>query len=146
MNCRTGAAASARCLHHSRGSHLSQLQVFVDFFAEWCGPCKMVAPLLEELSSQYTNVIFVKVDVDQCQVVLSSILPWHQIEHGFLCLVAHKRHRCRIWHRSMVSGPCQLSLLSVRGNKLNRSSELTGGRSLQCLSSTIPIPAINQPW
>eukprot|EP01025_Chloroclados_australasicus_P006453 TRINITY_DN12082_c1_g1_i6.p1 TRINITY_DN12082_c1_g1~~TRINITY_DN12082_c1_g1_i6.p1 ORF type:complete len:212 (+),score=17.28 TRINITY_DN12082_c1_g1_i6:220-855(+) len=49
----------------------SQLQqgrgVFVDFFAEWCGPCKVVAPIIEHLSSQFPDVIFIKVDVDQCQ-------------------------------------------------------------------------------
>ena len=43
-------------------------QVFVDFFAEWCGPCKMVAPKLEQLSQQYPHVTFVKIDVDECQV------------------------------------------------------------------------------
>lgn len=41
--------------------------VFVDFFAEWCPPCRMVAPVLEELSAKFTEVIFLKVDVDQCQ-------------------------------------------------------------------------------
>lgn len=39
----------------------------VDFFATWCGPCKMLAPIFEEVSNEMENKAkFIKVDVDQC--------------------------------------------------------------------------------
>ncbi len=40
--------------------------VIVDMFATWCGPCKMLGPVVEELSNEYTNIKFVKIDVDEC--------------------------------------------------------------------------------
>lgn len=39
--------------------------VVVDFWATWCGPCKMIAPIIEDLSSQLDEVKFVKLDVDK---------------------------------------------------------------------------------
>ena len=39
--------------------------VLVDFFATWCGPCKMLSPVLEEVSEENSNVTIVKVDVDE---------------------------------------------------------------------------------
>ena len=37
----------------------------VDFFADWCGPCKMLAPVLEEVSKEYSDIEFVKVNIDE---------------------------------------------------------------------------------
>ncbi|MBR0137382.1 MAG: thioredoxin [Erysipelotrichaceae bacterium] len=40
--------------------------VLADFYADWCGPCKMLSPILKKLSEQYEGkVTFVKVNVDQ---------------------------------------------------------------------------------
>ena len=43
---------------------VSEGLVLVDFFADWCGPCKMLAPVLEEVSALYPDVEFVKVNID----------------------------------------------------------------------------------
>ncbi len=41
--------------------------VVIDFFAPWCGPCRMLAPKLDQLAKDHQDVAFVKVDVDQCE-------------------------------------------------------------------------------
>ena len=41
--------------------------VLVDFYADWCGPCKMLGPILEQLSRDYKDVLVVKIDVDSNQ-------------------------------------------------------------------------------
>ena len=37
----------------------------VDFYATWCGPCRMIAPKVEEMEKEFSNVMFLKVDVDE---------------------------------------------------------------------------------
>lgn len=42
-----------------------ELPVFVDFYADWCGPCKMMGPIIEELEGDYEGkVAFCKVNID----------------------------------------------------------------------------------
>lgn len=43
---------------------ISSGKVLVDFYANWCGPCKMIGPILEEIDSERNDINIVKVDVD----------------------------------------------------------------------------------
>ncbi|MEA2056431.1 MAG: thioredoxin [Patescibacteria group bacterium] len=46
----------------------SDKPVMVDFYAEWCGPCQMAAPIMDKLADELKDrILIVKVDVDQCK-------------------------------------------------------------------------------
>jgi len=51
----------------------SDKPVMVDFWAEWCGPCRMIAPIIEEISNEYSNrAIVLKCDVDNSPAVAAK--------------------------------------------------------------------------
>jgi len=51
----------------------SQTPVFVDFWAEWCGPCRVVGPIIEDLAADYDGKVkFVKVNVDEANELASK--------------------------------------------------------------------------
>lgn len=47
-------------------------KVVVDCFAPWCGPCKMISPIIDELSTEMDNVKFYKLNVDESNSVVSK--------------------------------------------------------------------------
>ncbi len=60
-------------------THKGNLPVIIDFYADWCGPCKMVAPILEDLSEEYKDkLVIYKVDTEK-ETELSSVFSIQSI-------------------------------------------------------------------
>ena len=61
--------------------------VVVDFYADWCGPCKMLGPVMEEVAKEYPDITFVKVNCDEeeelaAQFSIMSIPAVYMVKGG----------------------------------------------------------------
>ena len=58
---------------HTEWKYKGNRPAIVDFYATWCGPCRVLSPVLEEIASVYKGVVDVyKVDVDMCESVADA--------------------------------------------------------------------------
>ena len=48
-------------------NYIKEGKVVIDCFANWCGPCKMISPVIDQLSEEYKETKFYKIDVDEAQ-------------------------------------------------------------------------------
>lgn len=65
----------------------SELPVVIDFWAEWCGPCRMVAPIVDELATEYEGrVLIAKCDVEENDEITAKYgvrnIPHHYLPQG----------------------------------------------------------------
>ena len=61
------AAAAEHLNENNFDSAVGSGVTLVDFFATWCGPCKMLSPIIEELAAKASGFSVYKVDIDECE-------------------------------------------------------------------------------
>ncbi|HPD34424.1 MAG TPA: thioredoxin [Bacteroidota bacterium] len=67
-----------------------ELPCIIDFYADWCGPCKMLAPIMEELSKEYSGKVNIyKIDTDE-QTELAEVFGIQSIPSVLFCPIGEQ--------------------------------------------------------
>uniref|UniRef100_A0A7N1A7F6 Thioredoxin domain-containing protein n=1 Tax=Kalanchoe fedtschenkoi TaxID=63787 RepID=A0A7N1A7F6_KALFE len=62
----------AQWKHHFGAARDSNQLMVIDFTATWCGPCRFIEPHIKEFAAQYSDVVFIKIDVDELPMVAAE--------------------------------------------------------------------------
>ncbi|TNN05940.1 Thioredoxin-like protein isoform 2 [Schistosoma japonicum] len=93
--------------------------VVMDFYASWCRPCSEIAPIFKELSTKYTNMKFIKIDVDKLEYDMDSLLSKGQCE----CLNEEDSHSLAQLLNSSGGNNSKTYLLSDTDEQINGPKE-----------------------
>lgn len=111
---------------------ISAKPIIVDFWAEWCGPCRLVSPVLEQLADQHSGKVeVVKVNIDEYPGVASKLginsIPAHPAVRGRQAVGC--RHRCPA---QTVPGGRSLRITSANAADIPRPRTGHSGPSSGC--------------
>ena len=102
----------------------------IDFSASWCGPCKFIEPAIHAMSEKFTDVDFVKIDVDELPVIFASLFFLIDFHFCFRELFWTFSFSVldffffwggnRMWRRSLMWRRCRRSCCVRKGRKSTR--------------------------
>ncbi|KAI7994804.1 Thioredoxin H2 [Camellia lanceoleosa] len=86
--------SSARWRAHFEASKATAKLMVIDFTASWCVPCRFMEPTINEFAAKYTDVEFIKIDVDELMI---AVVQWWFVGAETEEVKKKKEKKCRRW-------------------------------------------------